>query len=267
MSRREPHRKPGAVFRFLVDIEAIVDTRLGLMDYLDPDCAVRLVSNPDYFTRVQDKFQPLCGIPEAIWKEAWKTRGATGEALKRAINTPAIDLVHYMVLEVEYRAINDPQISGAEVDLNIWPYTLSDEERLALAAALTQRVGWKAPINVICQPPQYFTPSLCKGSYYAMVLYDHDAWFKVHQSELFATTVGMPKVTMYAPRLAAKEIPPPDMCDFSKHGVKKKIDIFDAVAHGLSQYVGLEYLPVNQYCICYPGINDGRITSPPQKTA
>jgi len=254
MSRREGRSKPGMVFRFLVEIDAILDTRLGLMHHLDPDSAQRLVDNPAYFTRELDQFEPLCGMDDVLWKEAWKHR--TVEALKSAINTPVIDLVHYMVLEAEYRAINDPQIAGAEVDLNIWPYQLNVEERHVMAAALTQRVGWKSPITVICQPPVYFTPGLVGNTYYAMVLYDHDAWFKAHQAELFAGEYGIPKVTLYAPRLAAKSMPPPELLDFTRHGITRKIDIFDAVAHALAQFIALQYLPVQQYCVCYPGIND-----------
>lgn len=251
--RPEPRPKGTRIIKFLVELDAILDTRVGLMDTLDPESAVKLVANPKYYERQVDKFEPLCGMDDDIWKQAWKTRGI--ETLKHSLNSPTIDLLHYMVTEVEFRAVEDPTLTGAMVDLNIYPYKLSPEEREALAMAVAQRVGVNAPIRIYNQPAEYFTPNLVRTEYYAMLMYDHNAWFKAHQRELFATELGIPAVTMYAPKLALEEMPPPELCDFTKHGARPGIDIFEAVAHGLQQYITLEYLPINHYCLAYPGVN------------
>jgi hypothetical protein len=59
---------------------------------------------------------------------------------------------------------------------------------------------------------------------------------------------------MYVPKLAA-QLPPPELCDFTQHGWRKDVDIFDAFGQSMLGLVGLEYLPVNQYCIAFPGVN------------
>lgn len=253
MSRnRQPPSKGGRIVRFLVELEAILDTRLGLMDVLDPESAGRLIANPGYYTREVDRFEPLCGMDDDIYQEAWKQRDKT--ALMHSINTPVLDMVHYMVTEVEYLAVGDPTLSGAAVDVNIHPYKLSKEEVHELAVSIARRCGVHASIRILNQPMAYFTPQLCRHDYYAMVLYNHIAWFDAHQRELFAYPIGIPAVTMYAPRLG-KNLLPPELKDFSKHGMVKELDVFDAVAHSLQQFITLEYLPVNQFCIAYPGVN------------
>jgi hypothetical protein len=256
MSKRALVARPkeGRVVRFLVELDAIQDTRLGLMDLLDPEAAVRLVANPDYFTRVIDKFEPLCGMDDDIFQEAWKKR--TKEVLKHSINTLVLDMIHYQVVEVEYRSVDDPTLAGALVDVNIYPYQLDRDEQTGLLMALAQRIGTQAQIRLVNQPPRYYTPALVKQEYYAMVLYNHNEWFAAHQAELFSDMgVKMPGVTLYAPQLVRSEMPPAELQDFTKHGFRKDVGVFDVMARGMAGLVGLEYLPINQYCIAFPGVN------------
>jgi hypothetical protein len=264
MAMPHPTKTEAKVIGYLVELDAILDTRLALMDTLDPEAAVKLIQSPAYFKRQVDKFEAICGMDDQIYQEAWKTR--TKDVLKRAINTPTIDLVHYMLIEVENLALTDPMIAGARLDINVYPYKLTQAERDGIAWAIAHRAGWRSRIRVLDQPPIYFTPAIVRHDYQVMVMYNHNAWLEAQSSELFASEVGLPGVTLYAPRLAKDEMPPKESYDLRKYGVKHEFDIFEAVAHAVTQYITLEYLPIDQYCIAWPGINGPQPAKTPEPT-
>lgn len=251
--RLESRVKEGEVIGFLVDLDAILDTRLGLMDVLSPETAVKLVANPLYFRRKTDHLETVCGFPNATFEEAWKTR--TKEVLAHSINTPALDMLHYSVMEAEHRAATHPAFSGVRVDINIYPYVLDEEECNCLALSIAQRAGWKAPIRLLNQPPYYFQPKLIKADYSVMMLYNVNEWLAVHKTALTGYD-RMPQVTLYLPRLMPEETVPSDIGDWRKYGAKQPIDIFEAVTYACAEFVSLEFIPINHFCIAYPGVND-----------
>lgn len=251
--RLESRLKDGQVIGFLVELDAILDTRLGLMDVLHPETAVKLVSNPKYFQRKTDHFEALCEYPDAAFEAAWATR--TKEVLAHAINTPALDLLHYSVMEAEHRAATHPAFSGVRVDINIYPYVLDEDERNCMALSIAQRAGWKAPIRIVNQPPHYFAPKMVKEDYDVLLLYNAKAWLEMHKDALTGFD-RMPGVTLYLPRLMPEEKVPAEIGDFRKYGAKLPVDIFDAVTYACAEFIALEFVPINHFCIAYPGVND-----------
>lgn len=251
--RLESRPKDGQVIGFLVDLDFILDTRLGLMDVLSPESAVKLVANPAYFRRKTNHFEALCGFPNAEFEAAWKSR--TKEVLAHSINTPALDLLHYSVMEAEHRAATHPAYSGVRVDINIHPYDLNEEERNCMALSIAQRAGWHAPIRIVNQPPFYFDPKMVREDYDVMMLYNVQEWLDAHK----ATLTGfdrMPGVSLYLPRLMPEEKVPSDIGDFRKFGAKMPVDIFEAVTYACAEFIGLEFVPINHFCIAFPGVND-----------
>jgi hypothetical protein len=251
--RLETRAKDGQVIGFLVELDVILDTRLGLMDVLHPETAVKLISNPTYFRRKTDHFEALCGYPDKAYEEAWKTR--TKEVLAHSINTPALDMLHYSVLEAEHRAATHPAFSGVRVDINIYPYDLNEEERTCMALSIAQRAGWKAPIRIVNQPPQYYDPKMVKEDYDVMMLYNVNAWLDAHKVALTGFD-RIPGVTLYLPRLMPEEKVPTEIGDWRKYGAKMPVDIFEAVTYACAEFIALEWVPINHYCIAYPGVND-----------
>lgn len=231
------------VIRLMVELEAVLDTRLGTVDKLDPEAAVRLVANPAYFERTKDEFEPLCGIDEKTYQAAWAARDI--ETLQHSLVCPAIDLVHYSLLDLERRSIVDPGITGVALDVNVWPYRLTDGEAHDIALAIAQRAGYQAPIRMMCEPPAFFSPTHVKEHYAGMILYNHNAWFREHADELLMR-VGIPQVTMVAPKLVHDRMPTEEELDFK---TEKKRDAYEITSFIMTPHVGLEYVDVLHFCV------------------
>lgn len=232
-----------SVIRLLVELDFVLDTRLATVDCLDPGAAVRLAANPAYYERTKDLFEPLCGIDEAAYQSAWAARGV--DTLRHALVCPSIDLVHYALLDLERRAIVDPSISGVALDVNVWPYQLTDAEAHDLALAMAERAGYQSPVRLLCQPPAYFTPTLIRQSYAGVLLYDHHSWFKLHADELLMR-VGIPQVTMVVPKLVYDRLPTAEELEL---GTEKKRNAFEIAEYMMLPHVGLEYIDTLHCCI------------------
>lgn len=232
-----------STIRLLTELDALLDTRLATVDKLDPEAAVRLVANPTYFERIRDDFEPLCGIEEAAYQAAWKTRDV--ETLQHALVCPTIDLVHFALLDLERRAITDPAITGVALDVNVWPYQLTEAEAHDIALAIAQRAGYRSPIRLLCQPMAYFTPSLIKDQYAGLIFYNHNEWFTCHAEELLLQ-VGIPQVTLVAPKLVNDRLPTDEELDY---GTEVKRDAYEITSFMMTPHVGLEYVDVLHYCV------------------
>jgi hypothetical protein len=257
MAILETKPRDGQVIGFLVEIDAILDTRLGMMDVLHPESAVRLVQNRNYFHRLTDKFEGLCGFPDLSFRAAWK--GRTKDVLLHSLNTPSLDLLHFSVMEAEHKAATHPMYSGVRIDVNVYPYDLTMEERECMAASIAQRAGWKAPIRIIRQPPYFFHPQMVKEDYSVMMLYNYREWLEIHKEALTGFH-RMPGVTLFLPRLQPEERIPSEIGDFRRLGARQPVDIFEAVTYACTEFVSLEFIPINHFCIAYPGLNDIPVT-------
>lgn len=239
------------ILRLLTELDALLDTRAGLMDLLSPEHAVKLISNPAYYERDTDDFEALCGFPNDVYRHAWKNR--TSEVLKHSLNTPAVDLVHYGLVEAERRSVNDPTISYVAVDINEYPYKLTEAERRAFAQALVRVLGVKSVIRMIYAPPAAITPEKIRDEngepYSGMILYNHVAWFQAHWERLLQ--VSIPRVTLVAPKLWPEK--PLDDYDLTVEGMGR-VDPWHQATAPLLQHIGLEYVEVRHYCIAHPAV-------------
>ena len=235
------------ILRLLTELDALLDTRVGLIDTLNGEWAAALIDNPAYYTRVQDKFEALCGVPQALYEAAWDARDA--RILPHSLVTVASDLVNYGLLQIEHQAIQDPEIHGAALDVNLWPYVLSEAEQQALLVALAQCLGYRAPIALLCEPWSAFTPERVRSTYAGMILYNHNDWFKAQAERL--NVQGIPQVTLVAPALAYRGIPTDEALTFEFKG---KINPYEATEYAMVEKIGLEYVDVSNYCIAIPQI-------------
>lgn len=230
--------------KLLVELDAIMDTRLGLIDLLDPQAVNRAFTNPAYYKRNVDRFEPLCGVSDALFAQAWKDR--TTEVLKHAMATPSLDFVHLGAIRLERSAMDDPTLDGVTVHVNIYPYAMSIEERSVLAQALSETIGLKATIELVRLPMEALTVTHCRD-YLGMVLYNYHDWFALHGEELLKR--GMPGVTMVVPKLYKDKPIARSELVYDGFGL---IDPFRDSSLPMLEYLALEFADIRHFCVALP---------------
>jgi hypothetical protein len=225
----------------LIEIDALLDTRLAVMDRLDPEAAVRLASNPDYYTRMIDHMEPLCGIDEATYQEAWNKRSF--EDLKHALATPMVDFLHYQALDLARKVKLEPTVEGAEYVINLFPYRIPLPDETALHNALSQRFGHAVPIKLVFLSPKEIEPLQVRSKYAGLVFYNHHLWIRTHQEVL--TKIGIPQITLVVPKLCYEKVPTEEE---QKLDIDRPMDIWTFTAKMSAEAFGTEFMEVEMYC-------------------
>lgn len=226
------------IVRLLTELDALLDTRHGVIDNLDTQAAARLITNPAYYTRLIDHMEPLCGIPEASYQEAWQHRNAND--LSHSSVTPLAEFLHCQVMTLESKQGMDPTLEGIELVVNLYPYQLTAAEERAVGLAILSMIGHKTPVRFVFLSPSELTPAMVRKEYAVLALYNHHAWLRAH--EAYMVTHGMPRVTLVAPKLCFEEVPAPEKQSLEIKG--GKVDMWHAMEVLGAEVIGLSFMDV-----------------------
>lgn len=188
----------------LVGLDELLDTRLGTIGLLDETVARKLAASDAYFEREVDEFD---GINAVEYKIAYADRNARN--LRNSVMTKLMFHLRQVVTQLKQQAISQPEHDAVRVDVNIHPYSLSDEEKDEFRRVMKYHLNGGVDIKVFEQDllsvdfinvsPEKLTPSHCKATYGAMYMYNPWTWLNLHTEAL--QTVRLPEVIVYAPRL------------------------------------------------------------------
>jgi hypothetical protein len=226
----------------LVQLDALLDTRLPSIAKLDPAAAVTLVKSEAYYRRQIDDFETLTGLTKAQTDEAYQARDV--ETLKGSRLTPMNVFVDTWVRKLEAEARDTPHVEDVEVHINIAPYDLDVEEQEVLLTTIMARIGVEAKAKIVSIPLQELTPALCKSTYTGLVLYDFREWMEFHALAFQSTPI--PRLVVTAPALFRDRIPDPS--EVQVEGMPF-ISPFSVIGVLFSEMISLELVPAELYSI------------------
>ena len=184
----------------LVDLDAILDTRLTTLALLRPDLPWTALQY--YHERKIDIFDT---VSFSEFREAYQSRNK--RALKEAKPTPICFLVRDFVKETKELKHNGPVDYVPKIVLNTYPYNLEQSEIDVLIAALRQIVGKDCEISTTALSPTMVTPKLLKENFSMWFTYEATAWLEAQSVINSFKQGGCPEVTMVAPLIYFKENP------------------------------------------------------------
>lgn len=183
--------------RILVELDALMDTRLGAMAGLRPEAAVKLVTNQAYYDRKSDNFEALTGVPDAAYRAAYQKRDAT--TLENSRMTHAVMMLREMTSHLVETAENTPLVGDVIVEINVYPYRVEDLDLLELRNAIAAHCAMGTEVVLQSHAPMALTPQLLKKEYSAYIVYNFDAWYSANSHIL--QEFDIPEVTIFAPAL------------------------------------------------------------------
>lgn len=187
----------------LVELDALLDTRLALVCTLDEAAAVRLMTSEDYYKRQNDDFSVHTQIPHEQFQTAWEQR--TADILPRTFKTHVPLLLNELINRLEMMEEDTPDSEAPVLEINVWPYVdLTESERDAIGLAVLFHAGIQTIPTVVCIDPKHLTPQLLKRRYSGLILYNLRDWLK-HHLENFPRCI-CPELAVLAPALFNGEI-------------------------------------------------------------
>lgn len=245
-----------AVERIYLDLDTILDTRLGTLARHNQQLASQVLSGP-YHERDMDEFP---GMSRDQFMQLYAQRDV--DTLLHSVRTNVFALMHSISrsqLETNAMGGNFDQITYV---VNTYPYDLTAEEMDQLRSVIELVALDTYPVEMVRLTDQELTPKFCKSEYAMMVRYHWGYWVDMHKDGFLETQ--MPGLTLLAPATYERR---PDLAALKAAG---EMHPFHALELSVAPILGLRLMPVSMFSI-YDGIKTqpqpGPDASPPQASA
>lgn len=224
----------------LVELDSLLDTRMGTLLQLDPTYAQELLVSNAYFTRVSDEFSsPRFSQEEFKARYRWRNE----DTLKQSLRTPVLIRLHEMILELEAMAINTPFVERVAVEINSYPYKLDPAVIDAFISSIACFVGPTAELSMVSYKPEDLSPQSIKAQgWTGLIFYDFDHWFTLHAEKLAQCDIH--DVVFIVPALCVKAPPADQLTVDGKPGPS----IFAVGEASLSEFLTLVYRDPRDFC-------------------
>ncbi|HWT40109.1 MAG TPA: hypothetical protein VN081_02455 [Dongiaceae bacterium] len=230
----------------LIEIDALLDTRLGAIARLDPDAASKVFDDFRYYTRETDDFLEVTGLTREVTDKAYKERDE--ETLAASLITPMIyqlaEIVKSIQVDFAVRRMSQP----FRVLINGYPYKdLRKDERTAICMAVKNHLNLDVPVEMVFMTPEEVSPSYIRANLSGMILYNFNAWMAANFNAL--EKVAFPRVHVVAPRLFEKETPAPELRQVKEFN---NASPFGILKFGLSMYFTLIFMHPSFFSVVPP---------------
>lgn len=199
----------------LIDLDALLDTRLGILHQLNPAAAVAVMQE-SYYTRLSDDFETYSGglVTNVEYRAAWANRDSS--VIEHSRVTNMMILVESMFLTLASNLINTPFFHETKLTVNVWPYKLSAEAEDMLLSCAQSIAGDLAKVGLVSMTPAELTPSWIKQELSALIIYDWEPWLVAQDEALIK--LPMPEVVLFIPAISYRGEPTKEECTYEGLG-------------------------------------------------
>lgn len=220
--------------KVLVSIDALLDTRLALLGLLDRRLAHSLLSSDKYNTRYFDEFGY---IGNNMFKRYYQFRG--NNVMKNSFMTNIFTLV---LTEIEYLTAKFVELGISKktfIDVNIYPYTLTEEEKsLFIETLMVYNIIDTCDIQIVSISSIDLTMEKVSNDYDTVFLYDAVSWLEYQLSR--GTSSSAINVKLYGIAILPEAI--------IYNTVKTLEQIFDSLSEIYKPYINYTALASDFYC-------------------
>lgn len=233
----------------LVELDAILDTRIGTVAHRFGDEVAFQVLQAGYHTRVDDKFP---GVDYEEYRKAYQARDV--EVLKHSTITDNVRLMREVIGELSQQAVGRPYHTGARVLVNVYPYTLTEDMRAALKELVLPWVtgytelGVTHTVEIVSISKSDITPKfIVDNDVTTIFMYEYKDWFDA-QAVNFKRT-PLTGVTLYSPAIYHEVTPTTDEIEET---IREFAHPFKAAMFTAKFWILLDLIDVNHFSIIEP---------------
>jgi len=237
---------PDSSYVLLLDLDALMDTRMGTLMLLDPELS-KTLSPEKYRARTMDDFEEITDgrVTNKAFQERYAKRDY--DVLRRSIVTGVLPVLLTYIAGLEERLVRQVDVAGIRIDLNIWPYSLPGPLIEMYKNCLTALVPPYVEVHVVSHSPESLSPEALSRQYSGWVTYHFHPWLELHNETLLVKPIN--GVSVILPKLYYRELGEEDELTGELQGADR---------HGLLElvmedYIHLEHIPVSDFSFIVPG--------------
>lgn len=182
--------------RILISLDALLDTRLGVIANLNSEAAKHLVRSDDYWHRHYDDWYKLTGglVTNEQFREAWLARGGvnTRKTLDASFETGLAPFIYQCLAEADINMMSGMTPIDEEIGLaiNVYPYDFTFAEKQMVIKIVQDKYGQELPVKIVSHSIDEMTVGLLDSDYGMLVLYDFAEWFEYHHVAIVGTLMS-----------------------------------------------------------------------------
>ena len=233
--------------KIYVDLDCLLDTRLGTLVTISPDFAFEATSSKDYYLREQDAFTAASFGP--LTREEFKRvhDALPQQVLKNSLMTKMPHFIRELSAQLVVRNIGTPYAMNVEIEVNTYPYAFSPEEAQTLLQVCAYRLGERFSVSLTHRSYKELALSTVRDAYVAMIMYSYHEW--VNFNDLEIKKKPLKELSLYVPKLYFGEPPTAEQLQtFAEHNTGP----FELSQQVLAPLVLIQYLPIALYCVDTP---------------
>lgn len=228
-------------YKILVELDALLDTRLATLASIDIELADEIGSSVEYYTRYSDVMSQVDGrVDDKVFADRYLKRNV--DILQNALMT---DVVHLIAMGLEsmmdkvHRGILPKDV---RVHINYYPYKLDKHVRELMEAAVLNHIPYEVAVEMVHIDLYNLTPNTVRAKYKEMYVYDIEPWLEIHKNNVLEKP--MTEVQIVLPKL-------------STSGNDPKADSFDMEPFMARELLFKPYLSLNYIDLGYFTYNHG----------
>lgn len=245
-----------ALKRIYIDLDTLLDTRLGVLNTINPEAAQRLMRSEDYWDRENDDWTKLTGglVTTEQFNEAWQNRsGCSAEVINGSILSNIQPFVMRILTE---DLINRANQMGDEIDdvgitINVSPYMLSLDEKEDMRDIAEYLFGASTHYEIIDIPIEHVTVGLLADKFAAAITYNFLEWIRLHYEDLGRARLNC--FNFIGPRIFEQDV--------SKMSIDEKKTVLDVFRLQYLMHMDFEFIDARHFSMFRPSINKDALNS------
>lgn len=244
-----------ALKRIYLDVDSLLDTRLGVINMISPEAAKRLMQGEAYWDRENDDWEKLTGglITNEQFKEAWASRGGNNSAT--VINGSVLSNLQPFIMRIlTDDLINRANQMGDEMDdvgltINVYPYAMSLDEMEDMRDIAEYLFGSTTHYEIINVPMEQLTVGLLADKFAAVVTYNFLEWIRMHYEDLAKARLNC--FNFIGPRIFEQDV--------SKLSIDEKKTVLDVFRVQYLMHMDFEFIDARHFSMFRPTINRDKL--------
>lgn len=216
--------------KFIVDIDALFDTRIGWVRANHPEAMLKIDPNV-YASRYTDAWADVAGIND--FNKSWRKRDIN--ALRMSVPT-----IMQTAIKNEFEAIRLEQammspVNTPSLTINLWPYKELNSDEVSLFLECFRDIYPNIMIDLLWLSPEELTPGRLASVWDGYITYDYYLWLEKNAANL---KNRIPEFTITRPSLFSDELTNEAIGYIERDNVNP----FKAHVEFMAEYVGIDIL-------------------------
>lgn len=216
-----------------VELDTIFDTRLSIMYDIDKNILRDMIENDKYHNRNIDQFGYLS---VKLFRKLYGFRN--DNVLNNPSGTKIPKVLRDYCIESTLTAKSYGENKPLTIYLNIFPYTLTEENKELIIMGLTNAINVPIDIEIINKPLLDIDPLFMRENISLAIMYDGMSWIEHHLENRNLETYSIPDTTLLTPMLVHRNIM------LSKKDMSK---FFEDIEKSVSILVNLVFTPTELF--------------------